>query len=348
MGIKSDAFYRNRLTHSLEVAQIATSIAFLLSKTCKYILGEEIYKDDIYVLEAAALAHDIGHPAFGHKGERVLDEIAKTIDKRFEGNAQNFRVLRNLEDKGNEWKGLNLTYRTLLAINKYIVKEDKEVKKFMYEDDYKFLDGIRRRNNLQGIRTLDVQIIEIADDIAYAVHDLEDGLALRKFNIDEMLYLLKAEENKEKGEETPSKQFENIVKEAKEYAEKNNNKNIQEYSKIFRTKLTSLLVNTFVHDITLEEVSDAEAKKRGIEKGKEELSLKIYKNLLKALKSNIFTCATRDTGIQEYETKGELIIKTLFNIYSNPKIIPMQCYYLQIIDQTKMNLILKRSSRRIP
>lgn len=195
----------------------------------------------------------------------------------------------------------------------------------MYEDDYKFLDDIRRENNLQGVRTLDVQIIEIADDIAYAVHDLEDGLALRKFNVDEILYLLKAEENKEKGEEEkeiPSKQFEDIVSKAKEYAEKNNNTNIQEYSKIFRTKLTSLLVNTFVHDITLEKVSDAEAKKRGIKKGKEELSLKIYKNLLKALKSNIFTCATRDTGIQEYEIKGELIIKTLFNIYSNPKSNP--------------------------
>lgn len=327
MGIKSDAFFRNRLTHSLEVAQIATSIAFLLSKACKCIQGKEIYKDDIYVLEAAALAHDIGHPAFGHKGERVLDEIAKTIDKRFEGNAQNFRVLRNLEVKDNEWKGLNLTYRTLLAINKYIVKEDKEVKKFMYKDDYKFLNRIREKNNLQEVRTLDVQIIEIADDIAYAVHDLEDGLALRKFNVDEILYLLKAEENKEKGEEkkeTPSKQFEDIVSKAKEYAEKNNNTNIQEYSKIFRTRLTSLLVNTFVHDITLAKVSDDEVKKRGIniEEGKFELSLNKYKNLLKALKSNIFTCATRDTGIQEYEIKGELIIKTLFNIYSNPKSNP--------------------------
>ena len=236
--------------------------------------------------------------------------------------------MRNLEIKGDKWKGLNLTYRTLLAINKYIVKEDKEVKKFMYEEDYDSLDKIRKDNDLQGVRTLDVQIIEIADDIAYAVHDLEDGLALRKFNVDEMLYLLKAEENKEKegekeGEkEAPSEQFEKIVKEAKEYAEKKNNTNIQEYSKIFRTKLTSLLVDKFVHDITLEKVSDDEAKKRGIEKGKKELSLKEYKNLLKALKSNIFTCATRDTSIQEYEIKGELIIKTLFNIYSNPKSNP--------------------------
>lgn len=333
MGIKSDAFFRNRLTHSLEVAQIATSIAFLLSKVCSEANKEdkenkeqeqekkEIYKDDIYVLEAAALAHDIGHPAFGHKGERVLDEIAKTIDKRFEGNAQNFRVLRNLEIKGDKWKGLNLTYRTLLAINKYIVKEDKEVKKFMYEEDYDFLDKIRKDNNLQGVKTLDVQIIEIADDIAYAVHDLEDGLALRKFNVDEILYLLKAEENR--AEDPPSKQFEKIIKEAKKYAE-NSNTNIQEYSKIFRTRLTSLLVDTFVHDITLVKVSDDEVKKRGIniEEGKFELSLNKYKNLLKALKSNIFTCATRDTGIQEYEIKGELIIKTLFNIYSNPKSNP--------------------------
>ena len=347
MGIKSDAFFRNRLTHSLEVAQIATSIAFLLSKVCSEANKEdkenkeqeqekkeqeqekkeqeqekkEIYKDDIYVLEAAALAHDIGHPAFGHKGERVLDEIAKTIDKRFEGNAQNFRVLRNLEIKGDKWKGLNLTYRTLLAINKYIVKEDKEVKKFMYEEDYDFLDKIRKDNNLQGVKTLDVQIIEIADDIAYAVHDLEDGLALRKFNVDEILYLLKAEENR--AEDPPSKQFEKIIKEAKKYAE-NSNTNIQEYSKIFRTRLTSLLVDTFVHDITLVKVSDDEVKKRGIniEEGKFELSLNKYKNLLKALKSNIFTCATRDTSIQEYEIKGELIIKTLFNIYSNPKSNP--------------------------
>lgn len=229
--------------------------------------------------------------------------------------------MRNLEIKGDKWKGLNLTYRTLLAINKYIVKEDKEVKKFMYEEDYDFLDKIRKDNNLQGVKTLDVQIIEIADDIAYAVHDLEDGLALRKFNVDEILYLLKAEENR--AEDPPSKQFEKIIKEAKKYAE-NSNTNIQEYSKIFRTRLTSLLVDTFVHDITLVKVSDDEVKKRGIniEEGKFELSLNKYKNLLKALKSNIFTCATRDTSIQEYEIKGELIIKTLFNIYSNPKSNP--------------------------
>ena len=76
LGIESTAFYRNRLTHSLEVSQIARSLARTLSWKCGK--EKEMYsEEELYLLDAAALAHDIGHPAFGHKGERVLDEIAK-------------------------------------------------------------------------------------------------------------------------------------------------------------------------------------------------------------------------------------------------------------------------------
>lgn len=132
LGIESTAFYRNRLTHSLEVAQIARSIAFDLAKICK--LPMYTLDKDIYVIEAAALAHDIGHPPFGHKGEEILDNIYKSKGKhiRFEGNAQNFRVLRKLEKKGYGYDGLNLTNRVLLAINKYIIKESnrKKLKSF--------------------------------------------------------------------------------------------------------------------------------------------------------------------------------------------------------------------------
>lgn len=335
MGIKSDAFYRNRLTHSLEVAQIARSIAYLLSNTCKNECEnrkiKQMYKDDIYVLDAAALAHDIGHPAFGHKGERVLDEIAKESGKRFEGNAQNYRVLRKLEIKDPNWQGLNLTFRTLLAINKYIVSEvnpkDKEnndenikagekkesLSKFMYDEDYQMLNEVREKNNLLKQRTLDVQIIELADDIAYAVHDLEDALALRKFNIDEVLFLLKSKgENVEKA----FKQLKIIVDKAKKYADENKT-NIQEYSKIFRLKLTSLLTNTFVHDITLKTVIKEDAVKYGIKEENKELTLDEYKQLLNLLKDSVIECSTRDTDIQEYEMKGEIIIRTLYNIYSN-------------------------------
>lgn len=333
MGIKSDAFYRNRLTHSLEVAQIARSIAYLLSNTCKeeceHRKIKQMYKDDIYVLDAAALAHDIGHPAFGHKGERVLDEIAKESGKRFEGNAQNYRVLRKLEIKDPNWQGLNLTFRTLLAINKYIVSEvnpkDKEnndenikagekkkaLSKFMYDEDYQKLYKVRAENNLLRQRTLDVQIIELADDIAYAVHDLEDALALRKFNVDEVLFLLKSKEP-----QNVYKQFEEIVDEAKRYAY-DNKTNIQEYSKIFRLKLTSLLTNKFVHDIRLRKVIKKDVVKYGIKEDNMELTLDNYKQLLKSLKDSVIECSTRDTDIQEYEMKGEIIIRTLYNIYSN-------------------------------
>lgn len=319
MGIKSDAFYRNRLTHSLEVAQIARSIATLLSETCKD-KCKGMYKDDIYVLDAAALAHDIGHPAFGHKGERVLDKIAKKSRMRFEGNAQNFRVLRKLEIKDPNWQGLNLTYRTLLAINKYIISEYTWKNKFMYQEDYKFLDKIRTDYDLEKQRTLDVQIIEIADDIAYAVHDLEDGLALKKFNIDEILFTLKLEESKLSNEnnEKPYDQCKEIIDDAKEYANKCKEGNIQEYSKIFRLRLTSLLTDKFVRDITLEQITKEEAMAHGTKEEGWELSLKNHRQLLKLLKKSVFICSTRDTDIQEYERKGEIIINTLYNIYSDP------------------------------
>lgn len=306
-GIKSDAFYRNRLTHSLEVAQIATSIATLLSGIC----NNKIYNtDDIYVLQAAALAHDIGHPAFGHKGERVLDDIAKNFNLRFEGNAQNFRILRKIEQKNSDFKGLNLTKRTLLAINKYIVKEDKVVKKFMYEEDYDYLESIRTENRLKEVRTIDVQIIELADDIAYAVHDLEDGLHLRKFNTDEIIQVLK---NKDKD---TSEQFEKFVNDAKKYAEQKS-PNVQKYSKLFRIKLTSILTNEFVRDVTIGEITEDEAKEHGVNKSNQELKLNKYQNLLSKLKKAVFECSTRDPNIQEYERKGEIIIKSLFNLYTN-------------------------------
>ena len=197
LGVENSAFFRNRLTHSLEVAQIAKGIRLLIDKCC---YGEESKLEDIFLLDAAALAHDIGHPAFGHKGERVLDNLLKPLEMRFEGNAQNYRVLRTLEKKDPEFTGLNLTYRTLLAINKYLVKEqpikegETHIKKFMYTKDYDILEEFRLNNNLSKIRTLDAQIIELADDIAYAVHDLEDALSQRYFTIDEILYEMNVDE----------------------------------------------------------------------------------------------------------------------------------------------------------
>lgn len=311
-GIEDSAFFRNRLTHSLEVSQIAHSIADNIGKQCN---GTVYDKDDLFVIDAAALAHDIGHPAFGHKGERVLDEMAKSVGKRFEGNAQNFRVLRTLEKKEPSIQGLNLTNRTLLAINKYVVCEDKNVKKFMFKDDYEYLEEIRKKAELQNRRTLDVQIIELADDIAYSVHDLEDGLAFRYFSIDELLYAIK------KDDEQSYNKLKEIVDNAKKYAlDSSSYGTIQEYSQVFRKRLVSDLTYKFVNDIVLNEVSEEDSRIHGTDSGQMELQLNEYKYLCKYLKETIYKCSTRDTHIAMYEAKGEVILKSLYSVLSDEKI----------------------------
>lgn len=309
LGINSTAFYRNRLTHSLEVEQIARSIAKLLAVSVG--MEDSMYNDDILVIQAAALAHDIGHPAFGHKGERVLNELAHMNELNFEGNAQNFKILRNIEKKDSTNKGLNITWRTLLAINKYNVKEDKTKKKFLYSDDFEKLSFIRDKAKLKNLRTLDVQIIELADDIAYAVHDLEDALSLDLFTIDDILFEYSKNNNED------YRLFLDIVDEAKQYAlESNSYETQEEYSKVFRCKLTSLLTDKFVNDITLSKVSEEDANKNGVSQENLELSLDKYKSLCHSLKSTIFNGVMRSPEVAFYELKGEAIIKALFYLFA--------------------------------
>lgn len=319
LGVESTAFYRNRLTHSLEVAQIAKSIARVLSNACGVKKGKSkrMYQDqELCLLEAAALAHDIGHPAFGHKGERVLDEIAKEYGQRFEGNAQNYRVVNLLDRHGSSCQGLNLTYRTLLAINKYIVKEGANVKKFMFNNDFNCLMDFRKKNKIEEERTLDVQIIELADDIAYTVHDLEDALSLNLCTINDILFELKKKDN------YAYDLFDRIIKATRENMGCSCKiENIQENSHLFRKTLISILTNLFVRKLSVQVVSKDDCIKYGISKNTKELTLKkSYKRLCKHLKDTIFECAITKSDIALYEAKGEIVIKSLFNIYSNKKI----------------------------
>lgn len=143
-AVQSDQFIRNRLTHSLEVAQIARSIAMEIGYK----------KDEIYVVEAAILAHDIGNPPFGHAGERFLNKLAKDAGG-FEGNAQTLRILTTVEQKRANFQGLNLTYRTLLGVLKYYKRFDSSLsdrafskQKFIYEKDYEFVQNIIKKQKL--------------------------------------------------------------------------------------------------------------------------------------------------------------------------------------------------------
>jgi dGTPase len=161
-------FYRTRLTHSIEVAQIARSIARALG------LDEDL-------TEALALAHDLGHPPFGHAGEDALNLAMKPFGG-FDHNAQSLKVVTLLESRYAGWDGLNLTWETLEGL----VKHNGPLRNpSAYIADY----NDRHRLDLHTQPSAEAQVAAMADDVAYHSHDLDDGLRARLFSVDDLKHL---------------------------------------------------------------------------------------------------------------------------------------------------------------
>ncbi|WP_314482369.1 dGTP triphosphohydrolase [Streptococcus cristatus] len=334
--VNSKAFHRNRLTHSFEVAQIARGIVDELKEkvekeiktqskntnTKKYLQYkkniEENFLKMIIVVETGSLIHDVGNPPFGHHGERVLNELAPDVG--FEGNAQGIRVLRKIEKKFPQCSGLNLTYRTLASIIKYFVPYAKDKKKFLYRDDYEELSENLKDlsdNNVLPFRTIDVQIVDLADEIAYCAHDLEDALASNYFTIDEFIFRLKNIADNELSKKS-KKAFNTWVKNAKSFAETSGDKGLQseDYDFYFRRELISIIVNKLIEDIGVIEIDPKFKSKTGT-KNEEELGFRNYKDLAEALKTTIFKCVTSSDNIMLYERVGTKILTKLFKLFMN-------------------------------
>jgi dGTPase len=192
-GVESD-FFRNRLTHSLEVAQVARGIASIINSSDPYFSKQPV---DVDVIEFAGLAHDIGHPPFGHNGEKALNNCMAEYGG-FEGNAQTLRIIARLEKREREdisgygittrgkdaRLGLNTCYRSMAAVLKYdacIGGMRNKVEKGYYLTDEAIVDEVKKMvcpdlPEGRRFKTVECAIMDLADDIAYSTYDFEDSM----------------------------------------------------------------------------------------------------------------------------------------------------------------------------
>jgi dGTPase len=354
LGLGESDFYRTRLTHSFEVAQIAGGISEFLK--IKYEEEQTIVDllPEQNLIESIGLAHDIGHPPFGHGGEVALN-YAMRNNSGFEGNAQTLRICTKLgeySDKG----GLNLTRRTLLGVIKYpcyysdvvntkIYKDSKGVNLDSYKppkcvfdcdkdhiewilepftNDRKIFmsasDLIDGKHKKPLYKSFDASIMEIADDIAYGVHDLEDAIALRLVN-------------ERTWQRDVVDKFEDPLRKLP-LADK-----ISEYTRYLfsgenktRKKAISLLVNYFV--------TNAEANKLNIFSHNlldYEASLpKLVQEELDILKEFIVNNVIRTPEVQTLEYKGQQMVLKLFDtIANNPSRLLPTKYFEKYTEEGK-------------
>lgn len=162
-------YFRTRLTHSIEVAQVARTIAGVLGLDCD-------------LTEAVALAHDLGHPPFGHTGEEALSSLMAPYGG-FDHNAQAIRIVTSLERHYAEFDGLNLSWETLEGIAKHNGPVPQPVPYALAEYD------ARHDLELDTHASAEAQVAALADDVAYNHHDLHDGLRAELFSTDELAEL---------------------------------------------------------------------------------------------------------------------------------------------------------------
>ncbi|GGQ06760.1 anti-phage deoxyguanosine triphosphatase [Shewanella litoralis] len=338
LGVGMNDFYRTRLTHSLEVSQIGTGITAQLRR--KYPEFKPLL-NSMSLIESICLAHDIGHPPFGHGGEVALNYMMRHHGG-FEGNGQTFRILSRLEPYTPSW-GMNLTRRTLLGIMKYpamhsqlfinLNKPDianhRQLKpsdwppvKGLFDDDQPIIDWVlsalsdndrqlfisseqsQVNANYPHLKTrfksLDCSIMELADDIAYAVHDLEDAIVMGIVN-------------QRQWQHDVVEQLHSINDLWLKSEIANIGEKLFSHEHHLRKDAIGTLVNGFVTAISIKTNDDFEAE---LLKYNAKLQAD-FALTLHVLKQLVFKYVIRKPEIQMLEYKGQQIIMELFEAFAS-------------------------------
>ena len=270
--------YRTRLTHSLEVAQISRSIARVLR------LNEDL-------AEGICLAHDLGHPPFGHSGQDVMNELMK--DKGgFEHNRQSLRIVTVLEDRYPHFPGLNLSFEVLEGISKHFT-------------DYDLPDG--RGFHREGQPSLEAQIANLSDEIAYNNHDLDDGLRSGMISLAQLQAVEIWQELFERVEaELPESRLKVKVHET--------------IRRLINFLVTDLVEHTMagIENLKVKNVDDVRKAPRQLVGYSEKVRVKNAE-----LKKFLFKNLYRHYRVERMADKAERILRDLFRAYThNPKILP--------------------------
>lgn len=269
-------YYRTRLTHTIEVSQISRSIAKALR-----------LNDD--VAEAVALAHDLGHPPFGHSGEHILNDLMKA-NGGFEHNLQSLRIVKKLEKRYPEYSGLNLTQEVLEGMSKHSTEYDKP-------------QTTDNDNNMFPL--LESQIVDFADGIAYNSHDLDDGITSDLINEDMLSDVRLWRDNfKVIGKSNPTADF-----------------TVKKYQ-VIRT-----IINQLVTDLVSQTLGNI--KKRNIQKPEDVRNCSVaivsfspeIEEKNSELKKFLYKNLYKHHRVVRMELKAEKIIKELFETYLNRHVV---------------------------
>lgn len=327
MGVGEGDFHRTRLTHSIECAQIGYGI---LEHVRAKDMGREIAPGILTwlptrdLLEAACLAHDLGHPPFGHGGERALQGKMRDCGG-FEGNGQTLRILAHLEKYRRRGRGLNPTRRLVLAVLKYPVpyrsfddlsKHDPKPPKCFFDEEEDIVgwalepfqegerDQLRYRDPKKDrpvFHTLDCSIMELADDIAYGIHDLEDIAGRRLVVRDEFKSAVVGAFDKIGG----------FIKAGDERLTGADVASALMSGSFERKPIVSKLVNHFV---TTAEVRRVSGFSHPILAHKVDVPEQ-EKDLLKALKDVAHELVVRRAPVQQLERRGQRVVARLYDAF---------------------------------